>query len=286
LFEYYQQYTIDINGTPTTQSLFTADNTQTIISLYNGYSSGSQSGPVNLNGTYYEGVLSDWNSHVTALAQVSAATQTFASDCGAAGNTALFLTRVENFDPSSVTQSLHKEKIKLIAMRYLGNAPELKAEAAKLNTLVKQNSKGKVKGISPASVALLTSQQMLSAVPLTTELEGYYNFMLLPVIRTNNTEDALTVPMYQVETGEGLSTFYQSSTAEAGVSMYSKLENYAAVCVPGQARDANDYYTRITEMLQSESHAGMIGSLLGGLVKGIIPGCDGVVDTVAALCPF
>jgi len=277
-----------VDGVEVSTNLFTPDLTQGNINLQDGYISSSPGGPVNLNGTWYQGRMEDWNFHVTTLSQVSCTTQTLASDSGAVGNTALFLTRVETFNPASVVFA-KKTAARLLDLKYLGNSPELVTIANKQHeVLVRQNSKGTIKPlvIPPASVALMTNQQMLSAIPLTTELESYYNFMIIPVVRTNLTEDALTVPMYQVETGEGLSTFYQSSTADAGVSMYAKLADYASVCVPGTARADNDYYSRIIDMLQDKGHAGMIGSLLGGIVKGIIPGSSGIVDTVAALCPF
>jgi len=256
---------------------------------------------INVNNGYYQGVLGDWNNHVQGLSGVSVKTCPIVKDNGPLGMGVLYFTRIEDV---SFAEAQRRKGIEVAApaaqyqvqsLRYLRNPPVF-ARKKSLEQIELEQAVKKIKAdggeitlkktaIPPASVTELSVIVETSSRPLLAEEEAFLGAIITPVARLSNTEDAATINMYQIETTEGLTTFY-TNRASSGTGMYAKLASLAGICVTGLAKEKNSSYIDIMSHLERHSKAGMLSELLGGVVKSIIPNSGPIVDTIAGFLPF
>jgi len=275
--------------------------TQNDINLTDGYMSDFP-GPyyVNLNNGYYQGIMQDWNGHVQGLSGESVKTCPIVKDGGAVGLGVLYFTRIEDISVAEVRRRKGVypavPQYQVQSMRYLKNPPdyEKRKSCEKVETLIKElkNTEGGAKlvviqptFIPPATITNLSVVVETSIRRLLAEEEAFLGAIITPVARLSDTEDAVTVNMYQMETTEALTTYY-TSRASTGVGIYAKMASLAGICVTGLGKDVNNSYVDIMSQLENHSKGGFLAGILGGFVKSFIPGSDGIVDTIANLVPF
>jgi len=252
---------------------------QATINLINGASSSSQY--VNLNGNYYQGMLSDWNTLLQELSTVTTVTTTIVGDAGPPGLGILFYTAVQdltslNPGPDSnvgATPKLVK------ALKHVKNATRT----------YEKNAKGLPTAIPPASITTLTTTQTTTNFNYSAAIAAMYDSLITPQIRLdiNSPEDQLSLQMYQCEVREPIATAWNTTLSATGSGLASRLNRLALMCVPGIARSSSAEYDAIIEMLSMHNQAGMLSSILGGFAKSILPpDMHGIVDVVSDLVPF
>jgi hypothetical protein len=261
-------------------NLFTTfDPPQTAINIIDGSIAGAL---VNLNGLYYQQIVNDWNDFVTGVSAVTCNTASIRSDGGPQGLGVLHLTRmVELQSQSGPDVSANRNRRGPAAYRYIKNLP---TGYGTIEPVVDKR-KSMPKAIPPATASQLATKCFLNQFPFKPELMNLYNFMVLPVIRRSEpAEDVLTISQYCIEVGEPISV--QNLGIPGGGEMLSRAEEFAAMCVPGLAREAGSTYVEIMNHLATMGKSGILASLLGGIAKNIFPSASGVIDTVASFVPI
>jgi len=275
---------------------------QNTIQLVDGTSAG---GFVNLNGTYYDKVMNNWNQFVTAASRVSTEIVNLACDNGPVGLRALTMTRAVApisggssklvFEPDKLqlderfSRRDSKGKLNLS----VPPAPILLADVDKyvVNSPNRKNL-NTIKAIVPSS-AMLLQPLLISSITSFSQTEyGLIQNLILPTIRFDETSlQILTAPKYQTEVlefnsnqilGEGT----EIATPNGWASLLEVWETYATMMIKG-AGGTESQYASIMRLLGDTGHAGFLSSILGGLAKTILPPeVHGIVDGIADAVPF
>jgi len=275
---------------------------QNVIQLTDGTSAG---GFVNLNGTYYDKVMNNWNQFVTAAQRVSTETVNLTCDNGPVGLRALTMTRaVAPINGSASKLVFEPDKLQLderFSRRdskgklnlSVPPAPILLADVDKyvVNSPNRKNNTN-VKAIIPSS-AMLLQPLLISSITSFSQTEyGLIQNLILPTIRFDETSlQILTAPKYQTEVlefnsnqilGEGT----EISTPNGWSSLLEVWETYATMMIKG-AGGTESQYASIMRLLGDNGHAGFLSSILGGLAKTILPPeAHGIIDGIADAVPF
>lgn len=250
---------------------------QNPISLINGFSSPTTY--VNLNGSFYQAVKSDWNNMVQEFSTVSVAVSSICGDGGPPGLGILFYTAVQRKIETTFTNTTIVTPPRMVrAVRSVVNA----------SRSFEKTDKG-VMAIPPASIVSLSTIQTTTNFNYSAQVAALYDSLITPQVRLdiNSPEDQLSLQMYQCEVKEPISTAWANVAAGTGAGLASRLTKLAEMCVPGIARDESSEYSQIIELLSLHNQAGMLSSILGGFAKSILPpDLHGVVDIVSDLVPF
>jgi hypothetical protein len=259
-----------------------------VINLTDGFC-GTELPPgyINLNNSFYQGVIADWNFHVGLLSGVSTETRTIGMDSGPSGLCTLYTTKIQAAEPVEDMLARPRTLNIIESTKYVKNSG---ASSVDVKTVDKEKRKSlpskSVLAIPPASILTLSTLTYTCNRPLLQEEETFYNAIITPVIRLNDEEDALTAPMYQTETAEGLSTPYEDGAALNASGSYSTMMTLAGYCVTGLGKDDNNSFVQAFRELSKKGKAGMLAGLLGGFAKQFIPGIGPMVDAIAPMVPF
>jgi len=281
------------NGVMT--DLFTQGLNEQVINLIDG-TSGATDTYINLNNSYYQSVIENWNFYVAKLRAFSVDTQPLASDSGAAGEGILYFTRLLNSTQGGEDSSAAPPK----TMYHLESINGIKNNGVpkKSAALEKQDSKAQIikkpkeykapMALGPATVLTSTISSTTSIRPLIAEEQGFYDSIIVPSVRLSDDglEDVLTEQMYCTITGECIQTYYASSLSQGGVSLYSRLDSYAGMCVKGFAADSDTMYDETRKHLQKLNQAGALSLMLSGIAKQVFPSASGLIDTIASISPL
>lgn len=254
---------------------------QAVINLNDG--SISPGNYVNLNCSYYLGALANWNAAVLKINQVSSKTGPIMGDSGAAGLGVLFYTSI-----TGVADQAYKHPVGL-PVRMVDYTKSVKNNVARETTKKLSKTNSQVEIIPPASMITLTQQYITTNMPITQELQQLLDQLIVPEIRLdpNGTTDQLTLPMYQVETREGMSAVYNSNASTNGSGVFSRLSTLAQYCITGVGKDEASEYDSLMTMLVNSGKAGFLAGMLGGFAKAILPpDMHGIIDVVSDLVPI
>lgn len=246
---------------------------------------------VNVQGTFYEGVVMDWNDQVESWKEFSAPVQEIASDGGPPGLLCATTNRLLNkmlgegvnsaaAVPARVCQSLN----------FLENKPfDIVKIGSRKSLVSKPPVKEGVKAIPDASLLSLITNTIVSKFPISQEAQELFDIIILPTSRPSENNDVLLKSMLQVMGKESYS-YAQSVTgivvSSTGAGEWSRCNQYANELVTGLARGETTKFQQIFAKLISAGHAGMLASLLGGIAKGIFPGNDAIIDTISNIVPI
>jgi len=251
----------------------------------------SASNLVCANNSYYQTVMNDWNFHVTELAQYSSKIIALGTDRGAQGLSLLSATRLQN-KMSEVSGKKLQGQREIQCMKYVANGPggmKKKISVKEMKANVKEDKN--VKALPVATLTTLVTSTMTLAQPLTSPQISLYDYLILPVNRTDpiSGSDPISSAMLQTESLEGFSINFPTKTVlgqVAGRSSYLRLWNAAGLCAPGTAGATNAVYNDIMSELAMHGQAGMLTDLIGGVVSSAFPATKGVVDLVRSVSPF
>jgi len=270
------------------------------INLIDGSYAG---GYVDLNGQYYQSKLQDWNAFVSASLAVSSTIKTLGSDQGALGLVALTMTRIVN---PNTTNSLTTPKIDVTKLnvdpkflqkkdskKKVSPPPIVKPPTVALRVKNYQKSVQYEYGVlPPATSSELVQGSLLSVTPLPSEYLSLVQNLILPSIRFDvEGSQVLNMPKYQTEYQEWVSLQYNSTgtIAGSGIGPSSILQCWSVLagwCIKGAGGEMSEA-ARVFQLLSDKGHAGMLSSILGGLVKTILPPeAHGMVDTIAEVLPI
>jgi hypothetical protein len=279
--------------------LFTPDPTQSSISLIDGYSGNT---PYNINNPYYQNVIEDWNTNVELVSSYVSATSPMFKDSGAVGLPLLFNSEVNSNQVNNTYADIiakkldHAEKIGTYKRSKSFKTPSppvvhrtLDDHLIKNMEVIKIGSDKNVQYVPPATIPQLNTPGFFSLVPsMPASLVNLIQSLVLPSFRFNLEPPGDILNSNIVMTHTRQLTYYMGdSLAYQGTqSVMAKLVRLAALCVTGVGKEYSDEYTRIFAALTDHGKAGMIASFLAGIAKTIIPGIDGVADTLAAVVPF
>jgi len=237
---------------------------------------------VNLNGSYYQTKLSDYNFTISEFNQVLSKTSSICGDSGPPGLGCLYYTSVQK--EAELSERLVAPKANYSKyVSTISNIPK---------AIVKTSSQKNVKMpevIPPASLVTLTQNYTTTAFPVGAELQAFMDTIIVPTIRLDpsGTADQMSLQMYQIETREAVSTKYNESTNTAGGGTYSRLGKYAQLNITGVGHDSAGEYDSIMNSLVQHNQAGFLSGILGGLAKTILPAdMHGIVDTISDIVPF
>lgn len=270
------------------------------INLIDGTIGNSQY--VNLSGSYYKTVLANWNYFMTQAAKVIADYGPIQGDQGAAGLGAIFYTGVVASvdDTYRVPRNIAIKYAKFadIIKNKNGSAEQVeqKMESVKIGRSMERTGSDpklvkrqpSVKALAPATLATLTKKWSTSAFKISAEQQQFLDFIITPCMRLdpNNTNDQLSIEMYQIEAREPISAFYSGEPNESGGAEWSRLGAYAGSMVTGIGKQTNNEFACIIKRMVESGEAGMLASILGGVAKSFFPEASGVIDTVSSIVPF
>jgi len=267
------EYNRVVNGVVVPTLLFQPVGAQSVINLIDGSIGGVN---VDLNCSYYNDVLGDWNDAVDNVKVISAPVGPLGVDGGPAGWGVLFCTKVQKH--TSETFSVQGKVPRMLkTLRFCENSER---------KLVRKGSQI-VMDIPPASILNLRCTNILSARPFVLEEENFFNTIITPSIRFNPTNDILNTQMYQFEVDEVMNTRTGELTSpNIGTGMFSSLAQLAGICITGLAKDETDEYSMMMRRFLMHSEGGLLTDLLAGVAKQFFPGASGIIDTVASVSPF
>jgi hypothetical protein len=241
----------------------------------------------NLNDLYYQNMMIQWNDVVGAVAKVATNICSISGDSGPRGLPLLVYTRVlhpQNIDfTSRIATSVNPLK------RYISNPGGLVVK----KELVRKDSKTKdlpPANVPPAALDTLCIVDILSSTPLTQELLGYFNYLILPSIRyDDSSQDTLTKEAWQTAQ---IQPFSNSSIQDSLLfartqTEFTRLALTAVMMVVGEFAPSkdNDVYSKIIALLTEHGKAaGLLGSLISGLLKDTPLG--GISKMVADVIPI
>lgn len=276
------------------------------IELIDGHSNDPQF--VNLNGSYYQNVLADWNSFVNAANAVSIDSKALAASQGPAGLHALTVTRAVNSldqNPSLPVKEVSfvpdsRIPVKQTSKKDIKNAkqappppPRVPLIAKRVRNYQKATSTEVGVGAIPAATSSMIDTTSFSGVaPFQSESFALLQQLILPSIRFDiEASPPMVGPKYQTETLEynlvSLNVPNQSRVAGGTASLLQSWQTLAGYCLKGFAGTGTNEYARIMALLSDEGHAGFLSSILGGIAKTVLPSeLHGVVDTVADIVPI
>jgi len=290
---------VDSVPTALTQSLFTIS-AQSPINLIDA---SRPDGYVNLNGSYYQNVMNDWNSFCGGVNKVSTVITAIGSDAGPPGLVVLSMTRQVQ-DSSNNTKHIEVVQNLELDTRYskrqsVSKKVEL-APAATLRPLqimkrvsnYQKASALELGAIPPSTSSRLSSVSLTSIKAVTSEELSLLQNLIVPTVRFDPySTQVLTMSKYQTEVGEFSSAQFLNTTqlvaAPAGLaSVLQTWSTLAGMCVKGQGGECSEYAS-IMQMLCETGHAGFLAGILGGFAKSFLPPeLHGVVDTVASVVPY
>jgi hypothetical protein len=303
------------NGNPPLFTIPTGPDVQTVISLQDG------AGPIgsynNLNGSYYQTVLTAWNDIVNQFAEWSTPILPLVGDQGPLGFNLLATTRYVTTITADIS---HLDKIRIGHMR---NCVEFNHELRRarekrrsMSPPPKDKDKVKEKEISESRIAkmqrrygalkhkillekALPPSELLSLVTtnitmnqsMSAEFTSLLDMLVLPVARVDPSSviDPTSQTMFQVESLEpkylNKSTIGVDGTI-GGVTRWEQLYVAGASLAPGTAAANNTVLSRVTSMLTDSSGGGFLADLAAGVVGGIFPSIAPIASQIAKVVPF
>lgn len=269
------------------------------INLIDGTIGNSQY--VNLSGSYYKTVMQNWNYFLAEQAtNMITEYGPIQGDQGAPGLGALFYTGVvasvdDTIDRPKNVAIKYAKWAEIISNKARAEPPPVKERIKQSRSLSvnetkmeKKKSVADIQALAPATLATLTKKWSTSVFKLSAEQQQFLDFIITPCMRLdpNNTNDQLSLEMYQVEAREAISSWYAGEANESGGAEWSRLGAYAGSMVTGIGKQTNNEFAVIIKKLVENGEAGMLASILGGVAKSFFPEASGVIDTVSSIVPF
>jgi len=246
-------------------------------------------GFVNVQGNYYQTAVDDWNTAVEKYKQYSSPVQEILCDSGPKGLLACVTTRL--IKSMSIEGDLVSVPVRVAqSLNYLSNKPYDPIKMGGKIQLVKRKKDPKDPKIIPdATIVNLTTSTITSKFEITQEMSELLNLICLPTDRPDETNDVLLKSMIQVIGKQPYS--YNSNTVViqvggTGAGEWMRLNQLANECVTGLGRDITTKFQEVFKKLITDGEGGFLTSMLAGVVKGIFPGSDAIVDTIASVSPI
>lgn len=248
---------------------------------------------INVQGVYYQNVLQDWNDQVEKFRQYSVDCQPMSSDSGPKGlliATTTRLQKVLDLEPPSTGEVQRNTVPGKIAqgLKFIANKPfEAVLGSDGKKTLIRRASSVKLQ--PDATLLTVTTTDILSKFPLSEEILGLVDIIILPSDRPSKVNDVFTKQQIQTIKKEPLSyarDVTQSVQAGTGAGEFNRLNEYANQLVTGLAREETTKFQAVFKHLISNGKAGFLAGVLGGIAKTIFPGSESTIDTIASMVPI
>ena len=249
---------------------------------------------INVQGTYYQTVLQDWNDEVEKIRAYSAPCQPLMNDSGPKGLLLASTTRllkVLQLEPGKVDEKDTTRNVVPARLAgcldFIANKPfeSVRAPDGK-KVLVRRSSSVKLQ--ADASVLTTTTTAIISKFSLNEEVLGIIELLILPHDRPSNVNDVLTKEQIQVIKREPIGyarDVVTSVQAGTGAGEYSRLDEYANQLITGPAREATTKFQEVFKHLIENGKGGFLAKMLGSVAKTIFPGNENMIDTIADLVP-
>jgi len=260
--------------------LFTANPSEPPISMVDG-SSGSVF--YNLNGSYYQSIMSEWNQFCQAVVQVTTGQLAIGNDNGPRGLSLLCFT---NYEVSMTDTAFHKIKHRKYGRNHVANYAGAKRkivrEKSKTGEILtakekaekilkkKKDEEDDVESLPPAALDTTTYSQTTMVTGVTDEELSLLGKMILPVFRLDPSGvDPTNVAMLATSTIEPClmnNTTMDSNGNITGRTILQWLEDSAGICVTGTAGAQNSTYAEMMKLLAQRGDAGTLGNIAGMLL--------------------
>jgi len=262
-------------------TLFTAVPLQATINLVDCTINNTQY--VNVNSGYYDYVRSTWNIAIDFMKSV-VNVQDMANLSPPSNAAFLQTTRVYGYVDLQFREGLRDGSIKRLPYPCLKNIANVSNPAPPKGVDPKRGSLPKLP--PPTTSQNLTIDAFLLTYPPSKEIYELLEYMIVPCIRLdpNSNNDLLNMGMYQTVTGEGVTG--EQNPGSTNPAYLARQQESGEAGVQGFGKITSTNIDIVLKKLMEEGKGGFLAGLLGGLVKQIIPGADGIIDTVASLVPI
>jgi len=258
---------------------------QNVINIATGFSSPIT---VNLNSSYYVSVKNMWNQQLNDFKGVS-------TEIGTIGNITPSNLPLSLFQRTVV--SINDDRLHLQVPHFGDEMPACRNIANvgyKMNKFESWNKRHRVYpetkeplAIAPSDMATLNYTAQYSAVPIIKDLQSILDVLWLPSIRLDPFNNTLPFTLNDWRVLEHLTHSLPLTSPDTLATGYlSYQQNQAQLCVTGLGRESNTTYEIVLKALTETGKGGILSSILGGVVKQIIPGAGSFVDSVASMIPF
>jgi len=251
----------------------------------------------NLNSSYYQDVMSQWNQFVQAVQQVTTASIAIGNDNGPVGLSLLCFT---NYEDSLTLGINYAARMKRMGRQHILNYPgsdckmekrtprkNKDKEGGKQKKLVDKECDEAFTSLPPASLSTLTYSQTSMVKAVTDEELSLLGKMILPVFRLDpNGIDPTNITMLSTSNIEPYfkgNTTMDSTGNVNGRVLLEWIQDSAGICVTGTSGYSSSTYAEMMKLLAQRGEAGTLGNIAGALLGAF--GQEGL-SQVAQLLPF